>query len=142
MLERARFFAPVQVRYIETDMQGHVFFGHYLTYFDFGLTEYLKAVGFSYGTWLEQGVDFFYIESQCRYKDRAFFDEMLHVHTTVSHIGNTSFTFEFHVFEETTDRYVATGHIVAVAIDPETEKPVRVPDAFRKAVADFEAQES
>jgi acyl-CoA thioester hydrolase len=42
---RFRFFAPVQVRYAETDMQGHVFFGHYFAYFDIGLIEYLRATG-------------------------------------------------------------------------------------------------
>ena len=41
-----RFFHPIQVRYIETDQQGHVFFGHYLTYFDVALTEYLKAIDY------------------------------------------------------------------------------------------------
>nr|NIO70902.1 acyl-CoA thioesterase [Anaerolineae bacterium] len=33
---------------METDAQGHVFFGHYLTYFDIGLTEYMHAIGFGY----------------------------------------------------------------------------------------------
>jgi len=42
---RFKFSAPVQVRYGETDMQGHVFFGYYFTYFDVGLVEYLRATG-------------------------------------------------------------------------------------------------
>jgi acyl-CoA thioester hydrolase len=141
MDELPRFFAPIQVRYVETDMQGHVFFGHYFSYFDFALTEYLRAVGFGYNDFLNAGVDFFYVESNCRYKGRAFFEEMLHVHARVSKIGNTSFTFEFAVFEETTNRPISTGHIVAVAVDKESQKPIRVPDQFRKAVADFENRE-
>lgn len=138
MEERPKFFSPVRVRYIETDMQGHVFFGHYYTYFDVGLIEYLRAVEFDYNTFLDAGVDFFYIASDCQYKDRAFFDETLHVHTRVARIGNTSFTFEFYVVEETTDRLVCTGHIVAVAVDMKTRKPVRVPEGLRKAVLSFE----
>ena len=138
MEERPRFFSTIQVRYVETDMQGHVFFGHYFTYFDVGLIEYLKAVGFGYKDFLEAGVDFFYVGADCQYKGRAFFDDTLHVHTRVSAIGNTSFTFEFAVFEQTTDRPISTGHIVAVAVDKETRKPVRVPDLFRKAVSGFE----
>ena len=35
----------------------------------------------------------------------------------VNNIGNTSFTFEFSIFEETAGRPIATGHIVAVAIN-------------------------
>jgi acyl-CoA thioester hydrolase len=133
-----RFFAPIQVRYVETDMQGHVFFGHYFTYFDFGLTEYLRAVGFGYNDFLDVGVDFFYVEANCKYKGRAFFEDSLHVHTRVGQIGNSSFTFEFAVFEELTNRPIATGHIVAVAVDKDSQKPIRVPDRFRQAVLDFE----
>ena len=136
-----KFFATVQVRYVETDMQGHVFFGHYFTYFDMGLIEYLKAVGYQYNDFLIDGIDFFYAQADCQYKGRAFFDETLHVHTRVSNIGNTSFTFEFSIFEEITGRPIAAGHIVAVAIERENGKPVPVPERFRKAVADFEQSE-
>lgn len=138
MENRPGFFYPVKVRYIETDMQGHVFFGHYFTYFDVGLIEYLRAIGFNYNDFLQSGVDFFYVGADSQYKGRAFFDETLHVHTRVSDIGNTSFTFEFAIFEEKTDRSICTGHIIAVAVDNDTRKPVRVPESFRKAVLEFE----
>ena len=81
-----QFFYPVQVRYVETDQQGHVFFGHYLTYFDLALTEYLKAIDYSYDRFLKAGVDFFYVETLCQYHDRAFFDDVLHVHARSRHV--------------------------------------------------------
>lgn len=138
MDKRYRFFTPIQVRYVETDMQGHVFFGHYFTYFDAGLIEYLKAVGYTYNDFLNDGVDFFYVQADCQYKGRAFFDDTLHVHSRISNIGNTSFTFEFYIEEETGAREIATGHIVAVAIDKESREKVAVPERLKKAVADFE----
>jgi acyl-CoA thioester hydrolase len=137
-----RFFHPIQVRYVETDQQGHVFFGHYLTYFDVALTEYLKAIDYGYDRFLKAGVDFFYVETLCQYHDRAFFDDILHVHARVGKIGNSSFTFEFGIFESVTQRFVAIGHIVAVAVDPSTAKPVAAPEGFRLAVARFEAAEA
>jgi acyl-CoA thioester hydrolase len=133
-----KFFVPLQVRFAETDMQGHVFFGHYFTYFDLGLTEYLKAVGYTYDDFLKEGVDFFYVQTDCQFKGRAFFDEILHVHVRVGKIGNSSFTFEFSIFEEISGRPITTGHIVAVAIDKQTRETVRVPERFRKAIADYE----
>ena len=136
-----RFFHPIQVRYIETDQQGHVFFGHYLTYFDVALTEYLKAIEYSYDQFLEDGVDFYYVESLCQYRDRAFFDDILHVHARVTKIGNSSFCFEFAIFEANSQRFIANGHIVAVAVDPSTTKPTPVPESFRQAVAHYEATE-
>jgi acyl-CoA thioester hydrolase len=137
-----RFFHPIQVRYIETDQQGHVFFGHYLTYFDVALTEYLKAIGYGYNKFLEAGVDFFYVESLCQYHDRAFFVEILHVHARVGKIGNSSFTFEFSIFESASQRFIANGHIVAVAVDPPTSRPTPVHDGFRQAVELFEGSDA
>jgi acyl-CoA thioester hydrolase len=137
-----RFFHPVQVRFVETDQQGHVFFGHFFTYFDIALTEYLKGIGHRYEQFLEDGVDFYYVESLCQYRDRAFFDEILHVHARVGKIGNSSFTFEFSIFEPESHRFIANGHIVAVAVDPSTSKPIRAPESFRQAVTRFEGDQA
>ena len=141
-----KFYYPLRVRYVETDAQRHVFFGHYLTYFDVGLTEYMRAIGSHYPDMVASGVDMFYVEASCQYKGRAYFDDLLHVHTRIGHIGNTSFTFEFAMYKhfdqaqhkQPTDELIATGKIVAVAVDVETEKPIRVPDELREAVTRFE----
>lgn len=138
MEEKFRFYCSLRVRYVETDAQGHVFFGNYLTYFDIGLLEYTRAVGYTYQDMLASGVDMFYVESACQYKGRAYFDNLLHVHTRVGHIGNTSFTFEFAIYKQPADELIATGKITAVTVDPKTAQPVRVPDALREAVARFE----
>jgi len=133
-----RFFTSVQVRFVETDAQGHVFFGNYFTYFDVALTEYLKAIGYSYQQMLAEEIDFYYVEATCQYKDRAFFDEILHVHARIGKIGNTSFQFEFYVVEQNSGRSITDGRIVAVAVDHKTNKPVTVPQNLRKAVDAFE----
>jgi acyl-CoA thioester hydrolase len=49
-------------------------------------------------------------------------------------IGNSSFTFQVAICEEESDRLVTTGQIVAVVIDPESQKPVRLPEELRSAV--------
>lgn len=133
-----RFYHPVRVRYVEVDSQQHVFFGHYLTYFDVALGEYMKAIGHGYPGMVAASVDMFYAHAECDYKGRARFDDLLHVHARIGHIGNTSFTFEFAAHKQPDDELIATGKIVAVAVDVETGKPVRVPDQLREAVARFE----
>jgi len=146
--QKYKFYYPLRVRYVETDAQGHVFFGHYLTYFDVGLTEYMRAIGYHYPDMVASGVDMFYVEASCQYKGRAYFDDLLHVHTRIGHIGNTSFTFEFAIYKQSNDvrepqsneELIATGKIVAVTVDTRTEQPVRVPDGLRKAVARFEGE--
>ncbi len=138
-MDKYKFFLPLRVRFVETDLQGHVFFGNYLTYFDEALSEYLQAVGYTYKDFLAAGVDFFYIHSECDYKSRAFFQDVLHIHARVGQIGNSSIPFEFAAYKAETDELVATGKIVAVTVDPQTKKTVRVPDGFRDAVARYQS---
>ena len=135
-----RFFHPLRVRYVEVDAQRHVFFGHYLNYFDVALIEYTKAIGYPYQDLVESGVDVFYVDASCQYRGRARFDDLLHVYTRIGQIGNTSFTFDFAIYKQATAEIVVTGRIVAVAVESRTGKPVRVPDELREAVARFEGE--
>jgi len=136
--EKYKFHYPLKVRYAETDAQGHVFFGNYYTYFDEGLVEYLRQLGYTYQDLLDEGKDFLYVESQCRHHSSARFDDVLNVHTTLANIGNTSLTFEFSIFKQPADELVATGYIVAVNVDRATRRPVSVPQALRDAATDYE----
>ena len=140
MDNKPRFYYPLRVRYVEVDAQRHVFFSHYLDYFDIALTEYMRAIGHIYSDMVASGVDMFYVEASCQYKGRARFDDLLHVHARIGHIGNTSFTFEFAIYKQPADDLIATGQITAVAVDAKTEKPIRVPDTLREAVAQFEGE--
>jgi acyl-CoA thioester hydrolase len=139
--QKYRFYHPVRVRYVEVDSQQHVYFGHYLTYFDIALIEYMQAIGFDYQDMVTSGVDMFYVASECQHKGPARFNDLLQVHTRVSAIGNSSFTFEFAIYKQPADELVTTGKITAVAVDMQTRQPVRAPDALREAVARFETNE-
>ncbi len=140
MSERYKFFTPVRVRYADTDAQGHVFFSNYLIYFDQGLTDYLKAIGYSYDAMLEDGFDFFYVETQCTYKGSAKFDDVLNVYARLTHIGRTSFTFHFAIYKPDTDALIAMGRIVAVAVEKGGRRPVPVPEKLRRAVESYEGE--
>jgi len=139
-VDKYKFLEPLRVRFQDTDLQGHVYFGTFLTYFDEGLTGYMHAIQCTYDDLKKAGVDMFYIHSECDFKAEAFFEEVLNVHTRAGTIGNSSVTFEFAVFRSRSDELVATGNIIAVIVDPKTKKPVRVPEMFGDAVAKYEAE--
>ncbi|MBN1429976.1 MAG: acyl-CoA thioesterase [Anaerolineae bacterium] len=133
-----RFYHPIRVRYVEVDSQQHVYFGHYLTYFDVALIEYMNTIGFDYQDMMASGIDMFYVASECQHKGRACFNDLLHIHARIGAIGNSSFTFEFAITKQPDNELVATGKITAVAVDIQTKKPVRAPNGLREAVARFE----
>jgi acyl-CoA thioester hydrolase len=91
---------------------------------------------------VDTGMDMFYVEADCQYKGAAQFDDLLHVYARISQIGNTSFTFDFAIYKQPSDELISTGRIIAVAVDPKTEKPIHVPDALRKAIVQFEGDQS
>jgi acyl-CoA thioester hydrolase len=140
-MDRAyRFYHPLRVRFVETDAQHHVYFGNYLTYFDVGLTEYMRAIGYRYPDMLASGVNMYYAEATCQYRGRACFDDLLHVHTRIGRIGNTSFAFEFAIHKQPGDDLITTGKIIAVTVDAKSEQPIHVPGQLREAVARFERE--
>lgn len=139
--EPFKFSTPVRVRFNETDLQGHVNFGHYLFYFDIGVTDYLRAIGFSYERMAAEALDMLYGESQTRYLSSAYFDETLNIHTRIGRIGNSSMRFEFQAIAAKDQRRVAEGEIGIVMIRRGTRDKVRVPESLREAVARFESTE-
>src|SRR3990170_2297636 len=137
-----KFHTPVRVRFNETDLQGHVNFGHYLFYFDIGVTDYLRAIGYSYERMSAEGVDMVYAESRSRYLSPAYFDETLNIHTRIGRIGNSSMRFDFQAIEASSGRRVAEGEITVVMIERGTRKKMRVPEPLREAVARYEEVKS
>ena len=68
----------LRVRWAETDLQGIVFNGHYLTYFDVAITEYWRAIGLPYpAAFAGIGVDVFAVKSTVEYLAPARFDEVI-----------------------------------------------------------------
>ena len=138
MHEPFKFSTPVRVRFNETDLQGHVNFGHYLFYFDIGVTDYLRAIGYPYERMEVDGIDMLYGESRARYLSSAYFDETLNIHTRIGRIGNASMRFDFQVIAAKDRRRVAEGDSTVVMIGRGSRKKVRVPEPLREAVACFE----
>ncbi|MGA7330074.1 MAG: thioesterase family protein [Rhodomicrobium sp.] len=88
------FFFPLRVRYAEVDQQGIVFNAHYLTYFDVGITEYFRALGYDYTSQpARTGTDFHVVKSLVEYKAPVRFDEEIEVAVRTARLGRTSLTF-------------------------------------------------
>ena len=131
------FSYPLRVRWAEVDRQGIVFNGHYLTYFDVGITEYWRAIGYPYpDALLKQGSDTFAVKATIEYKAPARYDDLLEVMVRVGRIGRTSlqFVLEIHCGEA----QLISGELIYVNVDADTRKPVPVPAFLREAIVRFE----
>lgn len=136
-----KFNHKLRVRFAETDMQGIVFNGNYLTYYDVAWTEYFRAMGMTWKDIIETGADTVLARTAIEFKSPAHYDEVLEIYTRASKIGNTSITFDFEIYPEGEERLIGTSSSLYVCVDPKTLKPVRVPDVLRSRISEFEEKD-
>jgi acyl-CoA thioester hydrolase len=72
----------IRVRYQETDGQGRVHHANYLTWFELGRVELLRAAGHSYRELEEAGIFLVVAQLSVQYYSPAFFDDVLKLRTT------------------------------------------------------------
>ena len=135
-----KFHHKLRVRFGETDMQGIVFNGNYLTYYDVAWTEYFRALGLELKDLIEIGVDTVLARTTMEFKAAAHFDEILEIHTRVLGMGNTSMTFEFEIYREGEELLIGSASSLYVCVDPKTLRPARAPDRLREMIGRFEGK--
>ncbi|MDX6700863.1 MAG: acyl-CoA thioester hydrolase [Baekduia sp.] len=127
----------LRVRYVECDMQGHVFNAHYLTWFDLAHTDALRAAtGASYAELISRhGVDFVVAESNVRYLAPARYDDELEIAVAFAAPTTSSLTSRFTVTRGA--EAIATGFLRHVCVDAKTYKKAPWPDVLRTALAPY-----
>lgn len=125
-----QFFYPLRVRYAEVDAQGIVFNAHYLTYFDCAMTEYMRALPYSYQGQIEAGEDFHVVRALVEFKAPVRFDEEMEVGARAAEIGRSSVRFEMGIFGKGDDQLRATGEITWVNAHQGSGKSAPLPEDF------------
>lgn len=123
------------VRFEETDAQGVVFFGNYVTFMDEALLAYWDEVGFPYDEVLEAGWEVYVAHVDMDYRDSARFGDHLQHAIRVSEVGNASLTFEYRCLRD--GSVIATGSCTQVAVDADGETK-RIPEAVRAAIRAYQ----
>ena len=133
-----RFFDRQRVRWAEVDMQGIVFNGHYLMYFDTAVAGYWRAMAMPYPqtmAYLEG--DLYVRKATLDYLASARYDDLLDVGVRCVRIGNSSLLFGAGVFRG--DALLVGGELTYVFADPKTQSSQPVPPQLRTLLQDFEA---
>lgn len=115
----------LRVRYQDCDPMGVVYHGTYLTYFEIGRTEMLRAAGGCYRTMEEQGEFFAVIKAECSYRRPAHYDDLLTVRTRVAQIGGAKLTHEYVILRD--DQPLVTGRVTLALLDRKG-RPQRIPN--------------
>ncbi|HEX2739692.1 MAG TPA: thioesterase family protein [Rubrobacter sp.] len=124
----------IRVRYAEIDAQGHVNNATYLSYFEVGRVEWLRATGQSYREMEDRGRGLVVVEALLHYRRPAFFDDELTLRTDLTDLGKVSLRFEYEVLRD--GEVLTTGHTRHACVDLSTGKPVRMPQELLRLAPD------
>ena len=105
----------LRVRYQETDGQGHVHHANYLTWFELGRVELLRAAGHSYRELEDAGIFLVVAEVSVRYYLPALFDDVLKLRTTTVRAKGARIEHRYDVFRG--DELLAEGQTTVACIN-------------------------
>ena len=118
----------IRVRYQETDAQGIVHHANYLTWFEQGRVELLRAAGLSYRALEEAGVILVVAEAQVRYYVPARFDDVLRLVTTTVRAKGARIEHRYELFRDETLLVEGT---TTIACTDRSGRVSRLPESLR-----------
>jgi acyl-CoA thioester hydrolase len=123
---------PLQTRWKDNDVYGHVNNVEFYSYFDTAINTWLIREG---GLDVTGGaVIGVCAESHCEFKAAVAFPDALDVHLRVGRLGRSSVRYELLIAREGETDPVALGHFVHVFVDSGTRRPVEIPQPLRGAL--------
>jgi acyl-CoA thioester hydrolase len=129
----------VRIRYSETDGMGIVYHGNYLTFFEVGRNEFLRAMGIDYRSLEEAGVVAAVTAAHVSYAAAARFDDLLTICTRLGEMAKLRFRFEYEIWREEDRTLVASGYTEHALLDRISLRPARLPERVRESMARLEA---
>ena len=140
MIENGWHTTQTRVRYKDTDRMGVVYYGNYLTFFEVGRAEYMRALGYPYGELEVKGSVLAVIEASAKYHANVGYDELITVKTSVTDAGRVRLRFDYEIFSENKTLLV-TGFTVHACIN-NNRKPSRIPEVLVRAVEELQSKQS
>ena len=123
---------PIQTRWRDNDVYGHVNNVVYYEYFDTVINRWLIDEG---GLDVARGPAIgLCVESRCQYLRPVAFPDSLAAGLRVVHLGRTSVRYEIAIFADGADEAAAQGEFVHVFVDRATARPVEIPPPLRAAL--------
>jgi len=127
----------LRVRYADTDQMHYAYNGKYFEYFEVGRTEMMREQGLTYRKIEEQGYQMPVHEAFLKFKNPAFYDELLEVETRVEEMPQANVHIDHVIRSKDRDVVIAEGFIELAFIKKDTKKITRAPEFFIEAIKKY-----
>ena len=128
---------PIQLRFNDIDIFGHVNNAMYLQFFDLGKLRYLEDVlGKDF---VKKGFTAVIVNINCDFFSSTFIDENIEVRTAVVGFGEKSLTLEQRIVNCDTDDVKCQCRTIMAGFDSATMTSVPIPTIFRETIKSYES---
>ena len=107
---------------------GFVHHAHYLTYFEIGRTELLRASGGNYRLMEEDGLLVVVVKAECRYHRPARYDDLLTLRTVIARVSAAKIEHDYRLCRG--DELLVEGHVTLAIVNREGQVQ-RIPDEWQ-----------
>jgi acyl-CoA thioester hydrolase len=132
-----RHFVPIDTRWHDNDVFGHVNNVVYYAYFDTAVNRHLIEAGLLDPT--SSPVVGLVVETGCSYFESVAYPERLEVGMAVTKIGRSSVTYRLGLFRAGGEICVALCRYTHVYVDRASNRPVDLPEGNRRLFASIAA---
>lgn len=126
------FLHLLRVRWGECDAQGIVFNVNYFLYFDVGITEYFRALGYSGAA----SPEFYTVHAEADFRAPAVFDDEIEVAARCARLGVKSMTMKLAIFRG--DELLTEGTLVYAHAERGARNAAPLPREFVARILAFE----
>ncbi len=125
-------FRPIQTRWMDNDVYGHVNNVVYYSYFDTAVNGwYVDAGLLDVATSPVVGL---VVETSCAYFESVAFPDALEAGIAVARLGSSSVTYSVGIFKAGAPEAAAAGRFTHVFVSRENSRPVPIPEDTRAAL--------
>ena len=121
-----------RLRWGDTDASGRVYYVSLFRHLEAAEMEFLRDIGYIYGTGDLEHVHFPRVHAECDYTSALVNDDLMDISVTVERVGRSSFTLAFDLCVE--NRNAARGKVTVVCMDRATQKATALPEKFASAL--------
>jgi len=130
---KAAYSGEIQVRFADTDANGHMYFANYLVLADEVAGEYWKRLGWDYGCLHDLPALTFTVNTNIDFISECLAGDMLSVGVAITRIGRSSLTMSLEISNQRNGLLSATGTFTTVFVDKVTRSSISIPESFRIA---------
>ena len=127
----------IRVRYADTDQMKYTYYGKYPEYFEAARAEMMRDLNFTYKTIEENGYMMPVHSIFIRYKNPAFYDELLEIESRVEKLPDLKVRIDHTVRSTERNVVICEGYVVLVFVKQETMKIIRPPEIFLNVIKPF-----